>query len=258
MTVGGCMGAYAAVQALRGDAAEARATLAAALERNRATWTAFMRWVALTQVWVAAASGALERAVELALSAASGCRAAGLHAFESVALHDAVRLGAPHSAVGRLEELVALVDGPRVRLAARHAEALAGEDAGELLGTATAFDALGMRLHAAETAAQAAALLRRTKGEKAARAAATEAWSLAGACQGPDTPALRGLAAPNLTSRELEVAKLTAAGLTHREIADRLGIALRTAMNHRNQAYWKLGVNSPAELARALTRQAPA
>lgn len=258
VTVGGCMGAYAAVQALRGDAAEARQTLRDALGRNRATWTAFMRWVALTRVWIAAAAGELDRAVDLALAAAADCRDAGLSAFESVALHDAVRLGAPNSALPRLEELAVTMDGPRVRLAARHARALASGDAGGLLESAAAFDALGMRLHAAEAAAQAAALLRRTKGEKAARAAATEAWSLAGACQGPDTPALRGLAAPNLTNRELQVAKLTAAGLTHREIAQRLGIAIRTAMNHRNQAYWKLGVNTPSELARALTRQEPA
>ncbi|MFI6909087.1 AAA family ATPase [Nonomuraea sp. NPDC050394] len=254
VTVGGCMGAYAAVQALRGDAPAARATLRAALDRNRATWTAFTRWVALTRVWIAAAAGEPEHAAELALSAAAECREAGLSAFESVALHDAVRLGAPHSALPRLEELTSVMDGSRVRLAARQARALAADDPGGLLDVAAGFDTLGLRLHAAEAAAQAASLLRRTRGEKAARAAATEAWSLAGACQGVDTPALRGLAAPNLTSRELQVAKLTAAGLSHREIAERLGIAIRTAMNHRNQAYWKLGVNSPAELAKALTR----
>ncbi|MBB5081110.1 helix-turn-helix transcriptional regulator [Nonomuraea endophytica] len=254
VTVGGCMGAYAAVQALRGDAPAARATLRAALDRNRATWTAFTRWVALTRVWIAAAAGELEHAAELALTAAAECREAGLSAFESVALHDAVRLGAPHSALPRLEELASVMDGSRVRLAARQARALAADDPNGLLDVAAGFDTLGMRLHAAEAAAQAASLLRHTKGEKAARAAATEAWSLAGACQGVDTPALRGLAAPNLTSRELQVAKLTAAGLSHREIAERLGIAIRTAMNHRNQAYWKLGVNSPAELAKALTR----
>ncbi|MFI6297400.1 AAA family ATPase [Nonomuraea sp. NPDC050790] len=254
VTVGGCMGAYAAVQALRGDAPAARATLDAALDRNRATWTAFTRWVALTRVWIAAAAGDPEHAADLALSVAAECREAGLSAFESVALHDAVRLGAPHSALPRLEELTAVVDGSRVRLAARQARALAAEDPGGLLDVAGGFDTLGLRLHAAEAAAQAASLLRRTRGEKAARAAATEAWSLAGACQGVDTPALRGLAAPNLTSRELQVAKLTAAGLSHREIAERLGIAIRTAMNHRNQAYWKLGVNTPAELAKALTR----
>ncbi|MEV2270242.1 AAA family ATPase [Nonomuraea africana] len=254
LTVGGCMAAYAATQALRGEAAAARDTLRAALARNRATWTAFMRWAALTRVWIAAAEGETDRAVELALAAAADCRESGLSAFEAVALHDVVRLGAPAAALPRLAELATSHEGPRVRLAAAHATALAGGDPKGLLGVAEGFDALGMRLHAAEAAAQAAAVLRGTRGEKAARTAATEAWSLAGACQGPDTPALRGLAAPDLTDRELQVAQLTAAGHSHREIAQRLGIAMRTAMNHRNQAYWKLGVNSPTELAKALNR----
>ncbi|MET9337890.1 LuxR C-terminal-related transcriptional regulator [Nonomuraea sp. NPDC003804] len=254
LTVGGCMAAYAAAQALRGEADAARDTLRAAVERNRATWTAFMRWVALTRVWIAAAAGESSRAVELALAAAADCRESGLAAFEAVALHDAVRLGAPVTVAARLAELAAAHDGPRVRLAARHAAALAESDADGLLAVAEGFDALGLRLHAAEAAAQAAGLLRRSRGERAARAAATEAWSLAGACQGPDTPALRELAAPDLTERELQVAQLTAAGRSHRQIAMELGIAMRTAMNHRNQAYWKLGVNSPAELAKALNR----
>jgi DNA-binding NarL/FixJ family response regulator len=254
LTVGGCMGAYAAAQALRGEAAAARRSLESALARNRATWTGFVRWVALTRVWIAAADGEVDRAVELALAAAADCAEAGLAAFESVALHDAVRLGAPVSALPRLEYLATVHDGPRVRLAASHARALAGGDAPGLLSAAAAFDALGLRLHAAEAAAQAATLLSRSGDARAARAAATEAWSLAGSCQGPDTPALRGLAAPSLTSRELQVAELTAAGLTHRAIATRLGIALRTAMNHRNQAYSKLGVNTPSELAKALRR----
>lgn len=254
LTVGGCMGAYAAVQALRGEALAARQTLEASLERNRATWTGFMRWVTLTRVWIAAASGDVARAVELAEAAAAECRESGLAGFEMVALHDLVRLGAPATAVRRLEELRSVQDGPRVRLAARHARALAEGDAAGLLETSSGFDALGLRLFAAEAAAQAAALLRKLKGDRAARAAATEAWSLAGACQGPDTPALRGLAHPELTDRELQVAHLTAEGLTHREISQRLGIAMRTAMNHRNQAYWKLGVNTPGELAKALTR----
>ncbi|MFI6601077.1 AAA family ATPase [Nonomuraea sp. NPDC050536] len=254
LTVGGCMGAYALVLALRGEAAAARHSLEEALARNRATWTGFVRWVALTRVWIAAASGEVDRAVELALAAAADCREAGLASFESVALHDAVRLGSPVSALPRLEELTAVQDGPRVRLAARHARALAAGDAAGLMEVSAGFESLGMRLFAAEAAAQAAALLTGAGSGRAARSAATEAWSLAGACQSPDTPALRGLAAPTLTGRELQVAKLTAAGLSHREIADRLGIALRTAMNHRNQAYWKLGVNSPTDLARALTR----
>ncbi|MFB9963016.1 helix-turn-helix transcriptional regulator [Sinosporangium siamense] len=254
LTVGGCMGAYAAVQALRGEAAAAAETLQAAVARNRTTWTAFTRWVAMTRVWIAAAGGDGGRAAELAVSAAGDCRLAGLPGFEFVSLHDAVRLGRPEVAADRLAELAATHDGPRVRLAARHARALADGDGQALAEVAAGFAGLGLRLHAAEAAAQAAVCLRRAGRERAARAAETESWSLASACQGPDTPALRTLAAPDLTARELEVALLTAAGLSHREIAEKLVISMRTAMNHRNQVYMKLGVHSPAELARLLSR----
>jgi DNA-binding CsgD family transcriptional regulator len=47
-----------------------------------------------------------------------------------------------------------------------------------------------------------------------------------------------------LTSRELEVAQLIAEGLTNRQLAVRLGISERTAENHVDHIFTKLG--SPA------------
>jgi DNA-binding CsgD family transcriptional regulator len=249
LTVGGCMGAYAHAQALTGDGLAARETLDAALARNRASWTAFSRWVALTRVWIAAASGETSTAADLAVEAAARCRTAGLPGFELVALHDAVRLGRALPAADRLAELATEHDGPRVRLAAAHARALAGGDGPALLAVSAGFEGLGLLLHAAEAAAQAAGALRRAGADRTARRAAAESWSLAALCPRAGTPALRLLAAPDLTERELEVAQLGAAGRSHREIAERLHISMRTAQNHRNQAYQKLGVNSTAELA---------
>ncbi|MFD1118609.1 AAA family ATPase, partial [Sphaerisporangium aureirubrum] len=170
LTVGGCMGAYAAAQTLLGDAAGAQGTLEEALGRNRATWTGFTRWVSLTRVWIAAAYGDTGAAVELALAFAEECRAAGLPGFEFVALHDAVRLGGAAHAVDRLAELPALHDGRRVLLARDHARAPVAGDADALLEVATGFQELGMILHAAEAAAQAAARLRRTGRTRAALA----------------------------------------------------------------------------------------
>ncbi|WP_158558227.1 LuxR C-terminal-related transcriptional regulator [Spongiactinospora gelatinilytica] len=254
VTVGGCLGAYALAQALCGDGRAAQETLDAALARNRTTWTAFGRWVALTRVWIAAALGETSRAIDLALGAAADGRAAGLPGFEHIALHDAVRLGRAAPVRARLAELAVVHDGERVRLAARHAAALADGDGGALLATATGFERLGLMLHAAEAAAQATGALRRAGDERGARRAAAEAWSLAASCPRAGTPALRCLAAPDLTVRELEVAQLGAAGRSHREVAERLHISLRTAQNHRNQAYQKLGVNSAAELAGIFAR----
>jgi DNA-binding CsgD family transcriptional regulator len=248
LTVGGCMGAYAAAQALLGDAEGAHSTLGEALARNRATWTGFTRWVALTRVWIAAAYGDTGAAVELALAFAEECRTAGLPGFEFVALHDAVRLGGAAHALARLEELSLVHDGRRVTLARDHARAAVAGDGAALLAVADGFEGLGMILHAAESAAQAAARLRRDGKDRAALAAATRAWSLARRCEGARTPALRGLAVPELTARQLEVAQLAAHGLSNRDIAVRLVLSIRTVANHLGAVYERTGISDRLDL----------
>ena len=52
-----------------------------------------------------------------------------------------------------------------------------------------------------------------------------------------------------LTTREAQVLRLTAAGLTHKEIADRLGISARTARNHIANLYQKLEIHGRAQAA---------
>ncbi|MEU8361564.1 AAA family ATPase [Nonomuraea sp. NPDC048882] len=136
--------------------AEARVPLDAA--RAPVTWTALQHWVALAEAWTQAAAGWRARAVELALAHAKECRDGGPSSFEAVALHDAVRLGAPASALPRLGALAATHDGLRVRLALRHAHALARGDADALTAVAADFAAAGLGLFAAEAGAQAEAL----------------------------------------------------------------------------------------------------
>jgi DNA-binding CsgD family transcriptional regulator len=53
-----------------------------------------------------------------------------------------------------------------------------------------------------------------------------------------------------LTATERQVAELAAAGLTNREIAERMFISLRTTESNLSRVYRKLGVRSRAELAR--------
>lgn len=53
-----------------------------------------------------------------------------------------------------------------------------------------------------------------------------------------------------LTAREDEVAKLLAEGLLNKQIAERLGLSVRTVEVYRAAAYRKLDVKSAAELAR--------
>ncbi|MFC7616531.1 ATP-binding protein [Actinokineospora soli] len=56
-----------------------------------------------------------------------------------------------------------------------------------------------------------------------------------------------------LTPREQEIAELVAAGLTNREIADRLAIARRTAETHVGHILAKLGLANRAQLAALVT-----
>jgi DNA-binding CsgD family transcriptional regulator len=57
-----------------------------------------------------------------------------------------------------------------------------------------------------------------------------------------------------LTFREREIALLAAAGLSSRQIADRLVISARTVDNHLQRAYRKLGISSREDLALLIKR----
>jgi non-specific serine/threonine protein kinase len=68
------------------------------------------------------------------------------------------------------------------------------------------------------------------------------------------TAELRG----GLTARETQVSELIAAGLTSREVAQRLGITRRTAEAHTEHIMTKLGVRSRAQIAAWFARQSTA
>lgn len=138
-------------------------------------------------------------------------------------------------------------------LFARHAEAAAAGDGAALTAVARELEALGLVLYAAEAHAQAARAHRRTGEHRRASAAAAAGWALAHRCEGARTPALAGLTAPELTLRQLEIARLAAAGLSNRAIAERLTVSIRTVANHLCAAYERLGVNDRAGLARLLS-----
>ncbi|CAA7627659.1 Response regulator [Candidatus Terasakiella magnetica] len=53
----------------------------------------------------------------------------------------------------------------------------------------------------------------------------------------------------SLTARELQVLRLIAGGLKNREIADQLGIAIKTVETHRTKIMQKLDLHNSAELA---------
>ncbi|MGW0993194.1 LuxR family transcriptional regulator AbsR2 [Streptomyces sp. NPDC002523] len=155
---------------------------------------------------------------------------------EVFALYDAVRLGAPERVAGRL---------PAGGVFARHAEALARGDGAGLDRVAEELEERGFVLFAAEACAQA---VRAHRDPRAARLSRTRAVALARRCQGARTPALSGLVLGELTARQRQIVALAAAGLSNRQIAERLTLSVRTVGNHLYSAYTRLGASDRGAL----------
>ncbi|WP_250401566.1 LuxR family transcriptional regulator AbsR2 [Streptomyces cellostaticus] len=177
-----------------------------------------------TGVWAAAARGDLGSALD---------RIAG---DEVYALYDAVRLGAPERAAGRL---------PGDGVFAGHAAALARGDGPALDRAAEELAERGFLLFAAEAHAQAVPAHR---DPRAARLSRTRAHALARRCQGARTPALSGLVLGELTARQRQIVALAASGLSNRQIAERLTLSVRTVGNHLHGAYARLGASDRGAL----------
>jgi DNA-binding NarL/FixJ family response regulator len=58
-----------------------------------------------------------------------------------------------------------------------------------------------------------------------------------------------------LTDREKQVLKLVADGRSNKEVAELLGISVKTAMSHRENLMEKLGVHSRTELIKFALRE---
>ncbi|MGW0834639.1 LuxR family transcriptional regulator AbsR2 [Streptomyces prunicolor] len=196
--------------------------------------------------WLAAARGDVEAAREIVDGRWSESEESrGLPAEDSrpaaYVLYDAVRLGAPERVAGRLAKLPG--DGPAVL--ARHAEALVDGDGPALDKVAGELEQRGFLLFAAEAHAQA---VRAHRDPRAARMSRTRAVALARRCQGARTPALSGLVLGELTARQRQIVTLAAAGLSNRQIADRLTLSVRTVGNHLYSAYARLGASDRGAL----------
>jgi DNA-binding NarL/FixJ family response regulator len=143
-----------------------------------------------------------------------------------------------------LRELAEIVEGPLAPARVAHALTLVAQDAAGLEATSVSFDGCGAVLLAAEASGDAAVAWRRKGHLRQATAAQQRASALAARCEGARTPALTTavLARTALTPRQLEIARLAAAGLANKEIAARLCLSHRTVENNLHAAYEKLGV----------------
>jgi predicted site-specific integrase-resolvase/DNA-binding CsgD family transcriptional regulator len=234
---------------MRGSTGEAPAALAA-LDRQRRPFRSLDYERSLARAWAAANQGAVSEAITVLLSAAEGAAATGQFAAEVICRQTAAQLG-DHSSAARLRELEAIVEGPRVGLAARFAAALRDGDAAELSLVSEEFERMGDSVAAVD-----AALTYRRHGQRgSALGCSTRAGALAERCGCVATPELRRATEPlPLTGREREVVMLIGEGLSNRDVAARLTVSVRTVESHIHQAMSKTGTGNRDELAALLPR----
>ncbi|MBW0106767.1 LuxR C-terminal-related transcriptional regulator [Pseudonocardia sp. KRD291] len=238
------VGELAPALASTGRAGRARDVLAEG-ERNPGDML-LAGWAHPARVFLAGVEGRTTHAATIALTAAGDTETRG-HRLQ--ALHAAVRLGVTGEVTDRLVELTAGVESPLERAYGEHARALAARDGAGLDAVAVRFAGLGMRLLAAEAAAQAAQAHRGAGRLGSAAAAASRSRAWAQDCEGARTPALALLdSSDDLTPREHEIAALAATGMTSKAIAGELVVSVRTVDNVLRSVYAKLGVSGRGDL----------
>lgn len=233
---------------------EAAVAAVAALEEFRhPSWRCVDYEYEIAQAWVAACRGDVGQAVDRVTSAAETACAGGQFAAEVLCWQTAAQFG-DGAGASRLRELTAIVDGPRVALAARFAAGLTTGDGDELTAVSDQFERIGDLVAAVDAAAHAALIYRRREVRGLALKCAIRADALAQQC-GVSTSALRRASEPlPLTDRECEIVRLLGQGLSGREIAEQLVLSVRTVDGHIYRAMAKTGTASRDELA-ALLRQ---
>jgi DNA-binding CsgD family transcriptional regulator len=238
--------------AVRGSTDQAAAALAA-LDKVRRPFRWLDYELSVARAWVAAGEGAVSEAIAVLLAAAQRAAAKGQFAAEVMCLQTAIQFG-DCSGAPRLRELEGIVEGPRVGVAARFAEALRDGGAAQLASVSEEFERLGDLVAAVDAAAHAALAYRQQGLRGSALGCSTRAAALAEQC-GASTSALRQAGEPlPLTDREREIVMLIGEGLSSREIAERLTLSVRTVESHVYRAMLKTGTTTRDELAALLPR----
>lgn len=249
-----CTGSLALVHVLSGDLDRARKTLRGATsDPPEVARPALVR----ARVWLEATGRSGVPTLRPLLDAARSAAVRGDRVVEAVLLHDAVRLGRADLVADRLTELSRGVGAPMLGLFAAHAAAARDGAADRLDRVAARLAATGARPDAADVAAAAAAAHHATGDRRRSAVSAARAVRLADECGGLQTPALRRVVRPHLTSREREIAGLVAGGASNAEVARRLVLSVRTVETHLAHAYAKLGIDGRAELVAALPPDTP-
>lgn len=243
-----CMIAYTEALARSGDVDAALAARKQMQDSRHPSLTLVESDYLLSTAFVSVARGRITQARQVALRAAEFARTHHQLAREVLCLQAAAQFG-DGSGAERLDELVALVEGPRAPLAARYARALADDDADALAAVSGMFEAMGDLLAAADCAAQASVAYLRVNRRGAALTAGGRASRIAESC-GALSPAVRAARSPlSLTGREREIVELVAQGLSNRAIAEAITASVRTIEGHLYRVMSRLGVSNRTELS---------
>lgn len=246
-----CCFALAEAHAKLGQPAEAGDALREARECVPPEYLFMQTALSVATGWALAAGGSLSDAVATVRAAAVEARERVQPTHELACLQAAAQWG-DASDSERARQLADALSLPLADAVGQHAESLRAGDGEGLLKASAAYRAIGDRATAADVAAQAAACFNRTQHRKRALYASALARELSDACGGLCTPALRTPVGVPLTGREREVIELVAAGLSNREIADRLVMSVRTVEGHVYRACQRVGAKSREDLAAIL------
>jgi DNA-binding CsgD family transcriptional regulator len=250
----------AATHALLGDVTSARDRLSQADRLDASKAPLLTPWVERARAWVTAAEGDLPGAADQAVRAGTLARNTQQPTIEALATYDAARFGDTRTAHVDLARLAAELDLDVVTSMAAVAKALRSPDsAHDLDASAHRLAAKGHLLYAAEAATVAHARHVRASRRTAAATSLRRARELELEC-GEDvrSPLLSPTTTGTLlTPRELQIARLAAAGHSAPKIAARFGLSPRTVNNHLGRAYDKLGITGRTQLRNVLTTLIP-
>jgi DNA-binding CsgD family transcriptional regulator len=212
--------------------------------------------LSLATGWAMAASGHLGEAVASVQQAARLARDRGQPTHELACIQAAAQWG-DASQAARARELAGALSLPLADAVALHAEVLLAGDGEGLLAASAAYRGIGDRVAAADAAAQASVAFDESQHHRRGLYAAALARELADECGGLCTPALRTPTGLKLSGRQRDVVELVVAGLSNREIAEKLVMSVRTVEGHVYRACQRVGAQSREELA-SIVRSGPA
>jgi len=207
--------------------------------------------VVLARAAVLAANGRVDDAVTALRDVCPWAEANGQRLRADEAWYARLRYGDPEAADGVIDRYGREPGAQQAAIVA-HAAAIRADDPAGLESAARALDDAGLRWYATEAAAHAVRAQRRCKDSRAEAFAVERLARLVAQCPGLDSPLIRDQLRSPLTTRESELADRAANGCSDADIAQELGISIRTVQTHLGRVYGKLGVHSRTELASAL------